>query len=182
MPDSYWSIARTEPGREHVAQFFLSREFGYEVYLPRARGSRIVCRRRIITRAPLFSSYIFVLIVDQQFYSISRSPGVVKLVFTGGITPARISDDIINGLKAQEGADGLIGLQASSFDPFRPGAEVRIIRGACTGLVAKLIALRPKERCDLLLTMLGSQRTVNMGRDDIEAISPSGAYRPKKRR
>ena len=57
----YWCCAQTEPQREAAATHFLGLA-GYEVDCPRLRLVRQRRGRRVVSRVPLFPSYLFVMI------------------------------------------------------------------------------------------------------------------------
>jgi transcriptional antiterminator RfaH len=162
----FWACARTQPQRERVAQNFLG-QFGYETYLPRVRGIRHSHHgRRIETRAPLFPAYIFIAIVS-GWWGARWAPGVSSLVMIDGSTPARVPDRVIDELKGRE-VNGLIDLVKPR--PFRRGDRVRILRGPFTGHLAIFADMRPKERVEILLQLLGGEQRVTLAKKEIEVV------------
>jgi|SRR6516165_2839580 len=161
----YWACAQTAPGREATAQHFLGLAGYSQIYLPRLRTIRRRQGRRIEERRPLFPNYLFVLITA-GWWSARWCPHVVRLITNGGVEPAHVSDSLIESIRQRE-VDGAVEL------PRRPGLKtgdpVRIVAGALAGLSALYQEQRPHERVLVLLALLGAQRMIELGKDDIES-------------
>jgi transcriptional antiterminator RfaH len=149
MQAPYWAVARTEPKRETTAARFLNLA-GYAVYVPRIREERSRGGRRIITSSPLFPSYLFVQI-EGQWWSARWCVGVAALI-TAGSTPAKAPDVIIDELRSRE-KHGFVVLPRAPR--MKPGDHVRIINGLLMGQIGTLGALRPNERVEVLLAVIG---------------------------
>src|SRR5262245_40151893 len=145
---SYWAVVRLEPHREQLALRCLGLA-GYETYFPRLREHRISHGRRIEIRPPLFPGYCF-LTVDAQWYAARWSIGVIGLIMDG-IRPARVADQIIDGLRKRE-RNGLIELPKRSG--FKPGDKVRILQGPCVGRLGLYAGMRARERVLVLLALV----------------------------
>jgi transcriptional antiterminator RfaH len=137
---------------------------GFEIYLPRLRVKRITPARKTSSQAPaLFPGYCFVLI-ELQWHAARWSPGILRLVLDGD-RPARVSDKVIAELRGRE-RGGLVELPV---DPgFRRGDKVRITRGPLSGLEGLVEGLRPQQRIEILLAVLGR---VELAKRDITASS-----------
>jgi transcriptional antiterminator RfaH len=159
---SYWACAQLEANRERLALHCLSLR-GFEVYLPRLRAKRITPTRKTSVQAPaLFPGYAFVLI-ELQWHAARWSPGILRLVLDGD-RPARVSEKVIAELRGRE-RGGLVELPV---DPgFRRGDKVRITRGPLSGLEGLVEGLRPQQRIEILLAVLGR---VELAKGDIGAI------------
>src|SRR5262249_60868677 len=103
---AYWACAQVAPQQERAAQHFLGLA-GYQTYLPRLRLDRRSHGRRIVTKPPLFPSYVFVAIVS-GWWSARWCPHVGRLILNGA-TPAAVSDPIITQSLGPE-LDALIDL------------------------------------------------------------------------
>ena len=168
---AYWAAARLVPRQEALALHCLGLA-GYETYLPRLRERRVSRGRKITVTPPLFPGYCFILI-QLQWHSARWSPGIATII-RDGECPARVPDAAIGELKARE-VDGLINLPKPPSAPgLRPGAQVKILAGPFCGFVATLIGLRPRERCEVLLQLLGAQQRVTLPRGGIEAAPEPG--------
>ena len=121
-----WSVCRSEPQRESVAQRHLQLA-GFETYLPVIRATRAFNGHALARPAswvePLFRSYLFVNIPG-QWHVIQRSIGVAGLLMTGE-QPASVSDRVIAELRARE-RNGLVELPKPPT--FRRGESIRIIK------------------------------------------------------
>jgi transcriptional antiterminator RfaH len=160
----YWACARLEPHRERLAVHCLEIN-GYEVYLPRLRERRISHGRRIEVRPLLFPGYCF-LAIELQWHAARWTAGVLGLIM-GGIQPARVPDAVIPEIRRRE-VDGLIELAPPL--PLRRGARVRILRGPFTGHLALFADMKPRERVEILLQLLGGEQRVTLAKKDIEVV------------
>ena len=132
---------------------------GYETYLPRLREVRHSHGRKIEARPPLFPGYCFVAIT-LQWHAARWSVGVVRLVMDGA-APARVPDAVIAEIRSREVA-GLIELPKPPT--VRPGDAVRILRGPFEGKLAIYAGMKPRQRVEVLLSLLGSQQRGHVGR------------------
>ena len=162
---SFWAAAQLLPMRESLAERCL-REIGYEVYLPRLRQSRILHGRKVVTTPPLFPGYAFILI-QLQWHAARWAVGVRCLVLNG-VTPAAVPDGVIAGLKERE-VKGLIELPRPP--KFRPGDRVRVLHGPFAGHVGLYAGMKPRERVEVLLAILGAAQRVTLSADAVEQAS-----------
>jgi transcriptional antiterminator RfaH len=160
----YWAVARLVPHQERIALHHLNR-VGFETYLPRLRERRISHGRKIEVRPPLFPGYCF-LAVEAQWYAARWSIGVIGLIMNG-ITPARVPDNVIAEIRSRE-IDGLIELAPPPA--LRRGARVRILRGPFSGHLAIFADMKPRERVEILLQLLGGEQRVTLAKKDIEVV------------
>ena len=82
-----------------------------------------------------------------------------------GIRPAKVADAVIAELRGRE-RNGLIELEPPS--PLRRGARVRILRGPFSGHLAIFADMKPRERVEILLQLLGGEQRVTLAKKDIE--------------
>jgi transcriptional antiterminator RfaH len=161
---AYWSAARLMPQQERLALHFL-RLAGFETYVPRLRGQRIVRGRKVETSPSLFPGYCFVLIT-LQWHAARWAPGVASLVRNGDGGPARVADAIISELRSREGSDGLIALPRPRG--LRAGSRVKVTTGPFAGQLGIYAGMRARQRVEVLLTLLGGQQRVSLSREAIE--------------
>jgi transcription antitermination factor NusG len=114
-------------------------------------------------RRRCFPGYAFVLI-ELQWHTARRAPGVTRIVLDGA-APARVPDAVIAEIRSRE-RGGLVGLPAR----FKRGDPVRILRGPFQGRLAIYAGMKPRERIEILLGLLGGQHRVVMAQGDVEAI------------
>jgi transcription antitermination factor NusG len=124
---------------------------GYATYLPRLREQRARNGRRITVTPVLFPSYIFVRIECGQWWSARWCCGVAGLVTVAG-EPARVSDHVVDGIRARE-RGGYVMLPEPPR--LRPGDRVRVTGGLLMGAHGLFAGQRPHERVAVLLAVLG---------------------------
>jgi len=159
---AYWTAARYMLAQERLALHFL-RLAGFEVYLPRLREQRIVRGRRVEVTPPLFPGYCFVAI-ELQWHAAHRAPGTSGLVMNGG-GPAHVPGNVIAELKSRE-RNGFIELTKPRGP--RVGSRVKITIGAFAGQLGIYTGMKPHQRVEVLLTLLGGQQRVSLSREAIE--------------
>ena len=161
---AYWCAARLLARREHLALRFLAQS-GYETYFPQLREHRVSFGRKIEVRPGLFPGYAFVLI-QLQWHTARWAPGTLGLIMDG-IQPAKVPDPVIEEIRSRE-RDGLIDLPKPP--PLRRGARVRILRGPFTSHLAIFADMRPRQRVEILLQLLGGEQRVTLAKKDIEVV------------
>src|ERR1051326_8872554 len=151
-----WYVVRTKRYGERLAHVRLG-ERAIDSYLPLivewprpAVGSDI---------QPLFPGYLFVRgVLPGDFYRIARCQGVQGFVTVGGI-PGTVGEEVIEFLRASEGANGLI--TPGSAPPSRK--VVRINAGVFAGLTAVLERRIPaRGRAVVLLQLLQRETSVEL--------------------
>jgi transcriptional antiterminator RfaH len=161
---AYWCACRLQPHREALALHCLGLN-GYETYYPRLRDRRIRFGRTIVNRPALFPGYAFVLI-QLQWHTARWSPGTLGLIMDGA-RPAKVADEVIAEIRRRE-TNGLIELPPPS--PLWRGARVRILRGPFSGHLAIFADMKPRERVEILLQLLGGEQRVTLAKKDIEVV------------
>jgi len=160
----YWCAAQLQPQRDTLALYFL-RQAGFETYAPRLRERRTVHGRKIVKTPLLFPGYVFVAI-ELQWHAARWAPGVIRLVMDGAV-PARVPDAVIDEIRSRE-RGGLIELPKPPTA--RPGDAVRILRGPFEGRLAIYAGMKPRQRVEVLLSLLGSPQRVILAADAVEAV------------
>jgi transcriptional antiterminator RfaH len=153
----YWTIVQTASAWEKAVLKGLQCR-GFETYLP---VTSVRDRKRDPIIVPLFPCYLFVWVVD-RWTPIASTLGVVR-VLRDGDTPARLSDRVIDELRARE-VNGIVRLP-----PLRSGQSVRLVRGAFRGQSAIYQGMSGRDRVRVLLTALGRQVTAVVRADDAVA-------------
>jgi len=161
---AYWCAARLQPHRESLALHCLGLA-GYTVYYPRLRDRPIRHGRRIELRPPLFPGYAFIAI-ELQWHAARWAAGVINLIMDR-VGPARVPDNVIAEIRGRE-VDGLIELPGPP--PLRRGARVRILHGPFRNRLAVYADMRPHERVEVLLQLLGGEQRVTLAKKDIDLV------------
>jgi transcriptional antiterminator RfaH len=157
---SYWACAQLETRRERTALHFLGLN-GFTTYCPRIRTER---PSRVGERSTwLFPGYAFVWI-ELQWHAARWSPGVIRLVSSGGAEPAKVPVSVIENLQSREGNGYVLLPQPPGL---KRGDKVRIVRGALNGSLAIFEGMRSRQRVEVLLMLLGTQRRVDLPKADV---------------
>jgi transcriptional antiterminator RfaH len=160
----YWCCAQTAPQQESAAQHFLKLR-GFESYCPRLRVARHRHGRKIELRPPLFVSYLFIRIVS-GWWDARWCPYVSRVILNG-TQPAIVPAAVIDEIRGRE-KNGLIELAPPAL--LRRGARVRILHGPFAGHLAIFADMKPRQRVEVLLRLLGGQQRVTMAKEDVETL------------
>ena len=160
---AYWCVCQLMPQKQKLALHCLQEIEHYSIYAPRLREHRMVRGRKVEVRPLLFVNYIFVQIVS-GWWSARWAPGVSKIVLGDGAAPARVPDQIIAELKRRE-RDGAIELSKRGL---RRGDRIRILRGPFQNHLAIFADMKPRDRIEVLLQLLGSTRHATLESLDVE--------------
>jgi transcriptional antiterminator RfaH len=165
----YWACARFEPGRERLAQHLLGIA-GFTTYFPVAPiRKRSVSGRRV---AGLFGLYFFA-VIEQRWYDLRWSPGISGVLLGPDSRPARVGDEVIAALRAREDEHGFIQLSKRREWEFAVGDQLRITKGPLSGHFCLFEGMSTRERVEVLLMMLGSERRVSVARADVKLVCDS---------
>lgn len=139
----------TKPCHEAIAAEHLRRQ-GYQFYYPRFLERKPNRTPRV---RPLFPRYMFVFI-EQAWYSLLGTRGI-SCVLMGVTGPAVLTSPIIDALKQREDSRGLVSL---TIPPkFKPGEAVKARSGPLAGHLLIVDGMPARERCRVLLNLLGRQ-------------------------
>jgi len=160
-----WYLVYTKPRQEGLAQENLARQ-GYGVYLPRVRLMRKRQGRPVAIIEPLFPRYLFIQLDTQSdnWGPIRSTFGVASLVRFGN-EPAKVPDDFVAHLKAQEGQDGLHEWAAPKL---HLGDRLRVTEGPLKGYEGVLLAKTGQARVMLMLDILGKEVRAHLSPDQVE--------------
>ena len=161
----YWAAAQLSPQRDRLALHCLALA-GFETYQPRLRERRLVRGRRVEVSPPLFPGYAFVLVVA-QWHAARWAPGVVRLVLDGD-HPRPVSRRPSLPGSGRGECGGLIELPRPPGP--RRGDPVRILCGPFAGSLALYASMKPRQRVEVLLQLLGGTQRVTMPHGDIERV------------
>lgn len=171
-----WHVAQTGMLQERAAERALS-EAGFIAYCPLERVThKVAGQRRDIERA-LFPRYVFfargalpaslagvvevkgVLAGSAGVWSVVPSAMITALMQAEGVGRFDRSD------KAREAA------RRERFRARKVGDLVRIATGALAGWPAKIAAVRPDDRVECLISLLGGETRAVIGLDDVDDVA-----------
>lgn len=164
-----WFVAYTQPAKESIAQKHLC-EQGFEVYWPRFKKTRRHARKTEEVLAPLFPRYLFVgmNLETAPWRSVNGTRGVSHLLTGSDNRPAEVPEGLVETLRAQENAEGVVPLRSLVF--FAKGDTVRVLEGPFQEYMAVFEGLDDKQRAQLLLSFMGREMAVSVPAGSIEAV------------
>jgi transcription antitermination factor NusG len=163
-----WFALRVKSGTEKMVST-IARNKGYEEFLPLYQ-----CRRRWSDRfksveLPLFPGYVFCRLNPEFRLPLLTTPGVMSFVGIGKV-PAPIEDAEIAAIQVAVGA----GLSAEPYPFLEVGQRVRLAEGPLAGTDGFLVELRKQQRIVVSVTMLKRSIAVEIDRNWIRPLDPSG--------
>lgn len=146
-----WYLIKSKPRQEKIAISNLENQH-YHVYCPTA----IINKKNVV----LFPGYLFIqLDSDMQNWSPIKSTKGVQNFVRFGLKYARISDSIIDSIKANE----LITKEKiKNFNEFKSGDKVEITEGVFKNCIAIVKSIKSDERVVLLLKLIGQEHSINI--------------------
>jgi transcriptional antiterminator RfaH len=103
-------------------------------------------------------------VVEQQWHSARWSIGVTAIIMDGA-APARVPDEVIDAIRCRE-VRGAVELP--KLPRMKVGDRVRVLGGPFQGHFGLYAGMRPRERVEVLLALLGGQQRVTLPRGSIE--------------
>jgi transcriptional antiterminator RfaH len=161
---SYWCAARLQAQHEQYALHCLG-VAGYQSYYPRLRVRRARFGRKVEILPPLFPGYAFIAI-ELQWHAARWCPCVINLIMDGA-APAHVPDNVIAEIRSRE-VRGAVELPKPPG--LHAGDRVRILAGPFCGHLALYAGMKPRQRVEVLLQLLGSMQRVTLPRGAVELI------------
>jgi transcription antitermination factor NusG len=154
-------------GRWEKKVHALLTEAGVESYCPLNRVLRRWSDRMKKVEEPLFKSYVFVHIAEEERRKVLETPGVVNFVYWLG-KPAVIRDNEINEIKRFLGE--YEDVEVVKIDqPIQPGSRVRIVSGVMMDKEA--IALKVNNRTvEVLIESIGFKLRATVEKKRLEKV------------
>lgn len=136
-----------------------------DAYLPLITRIKQWSDRRKKVEEPLFRSYVFVHVCEQELFKTNSVFGVVKFISFEG-KPVVIPDQQILAIKKylEEVDDTYTG----DFSEFTEGQTVRIKQGQMEGLIGRLVSIRNKNRLLIHIEAVGKTIAINISRSAVE--------------
>jgi len=153
-----WFAFYTHVHAERLAQKSIER-LGFRTFIPfERRMQRLPKRKPRLYEAPLFPRYGFVRfdVTDFGWGAIKTAKGVVDLLKNNN-APVAVSEALIDGLQLMESTGVLDRTQ-----PHRVGMDVLVSHGPFSDIIGKVMRVRARDRIEVLLNFLGSQRVITV--------------------
>lgn len=158
--ESAWFAAQLKPKGATLALTHLERQ-GFDAFLPQRQVELRRNNRFLSALEPLFPGYVFVAFdpADPASRAVRSTRGITRLLGTAR-GPALLPQGFVATLRARCDARGIILPEPE----LSPGTEVRVLKGPFAGLVGRILTAGPAERVKVLLTLLASERPVEIER------------------
>lgn len=132
---------------------------GYDTFLPLIESVRLWSDRKKKISTPLISSFVFVNSEQSKLFESLEAKGALGILKYIG-QPAIIKDQEIENLKIlMHGSSAVSPIENVDFEA---GEDVLVTQGPFTGLVAKLLLVKGKQRIVVTVEALGSALEVNL--------------------
>jgi transcription elongation factor/antiterminator RfaH len=158
-----WFLVHTQTRKELQARMHLGVQ-GFRTYLPQYLRTVRHARQLRTIRAPLFPSYLFIILDlgRDRWHSVRSSVGVSLLIGCDD-RPHAVPHGIVESLIAHANEANL----TLFGDCFRKGQKVRIVTGPFAESIGTLDRLDDSGRVRVLLKMMGSEISVSLQRSGL---------------
>lgn len=158
-----WYLVHTQPKKDTQARMHL-RVQGFRTFLPQYLRTVRHARQLRTVRAPLFPSYLFVIldVTRDRWLSVRSTIGVSHLVGAEH-RPTPVPQGVVEALIVQTDASNL----TLFADRLEKGQKVRITTGPFADFIGTLDRLDDAGRVRLLLDMMGSEIIITLPRSGI---------------
>ncbi len=141
-------------------------EQGLTAYVPLIKTMRQWSDRKKQVEVPLISGYVFVNILEREFYPILNTEGIVCFVTFNG-KAAAIPEKQIESLKMAVNSNLPVEICHQSFSP---GEQVRVIEGPLKGVEGELLCFNGKRKLVLRLNPIGYLLKVSVNASHVVKI------------
>lgn len=159
-----WYAVYTKPRWEKKI-FTLLEERGLTTYCPLNKVRRKWSDRYKVINEPLFKSYLFVKVKEEEMKEVRAIPGVVNFVYWNG-KPAVIPEQEINTIRKF-----LSEYEFVVAEPVRlmPNQRIKIMSGVLMNEEG-IVVRSEKNKVQVVLESLGYKLTASLGKNEIQVI------------
>ena len=140
---------------------------GIQNYLPLKKVLKQWSDRKKWVEEPLFRSYLFVHIDQQEYFDVLQAAGVVKYITFEGqavsIPPKQI-DAIRYFLEEKD-------FEETTFKDWKKGQSVEVVAGSLTGLTGKLIEFKGKHKLLVEIEAIGHSIHIQISKNQLRPIT-----------
>ena len=141
-------------------------EHGISYYLPLIRLLKQWSDRKKWVEEPLFKSYVFVHIEENQYFEVLQVPGVVRYItFERKAVPIR--NQQIEAVKY------FLNEKEPEFDTeqnWEKGQQVEVISGSMTGLIGQLVDVQGKYRVSITIDAINRSLLIQIPKSKLRII------------
>lgn len=160
-----WYALYTKPRWEKKVQKGLDQK-GIEAYCPLNKVKRRWSDRIKTIEEPLFKSYVFVNVAEDERTSVRFVDGVLNFVYWNG-KPAVVRDEEIIEIKKflSEYED----VEVSNID-IKPADEVMLTTGVMMGATARVLRVLSKNVVEVFIDSLGFKITAKLDKKNLTKV------------
>lgn len=141
-------------------------DIGIESFLPLITRVKQWSDRKKKVEEPLFRSYLFVHISDNEYYNVLNLTGVVKFICFER-KPVEIPKNQIIAIKEYINDTDLHDV---NYEDFKEGELVRVKSGQMKDLVGRFVKINGKHRVIIDIEAVGQSLAINIARSNVEAV------------
>ncbi len=141
-------------------------DIGIESFLPLITRVKQWSDRKKKVEEPLFRSYLFVHISDNEYYNVLNITGVVKFICFER-KPVEIPKNQIIAIKEYINDTDLHDV---NYEDFKEGELVRVKSGQMKDLVGRFVKINGKHRVIIDIEAVGQSLAINIARSNVEAV------------
>jgi len=158
-----WYCLKSKPSKEYTLQSNLQRQ-GVWNYLPEIPVDIRIHRKRAKKMLPMFTGYLFAYLEPglTDFSKIKKTPGLAYVVSFCD-EPAKLTEAEIELVRHMEA-------ELKPPREYQRGERVRVNSGKFLGYEGIFHAKSGKERADILLSFLGSHRSINIKLRELDPV------------
>ena len=165
-----WYIVQFKPNSHKIAVRNLERQ-GFETFLPMHEVTRRTAVKFENVTRPLFAGYMFVACDPKQtpWRQINATYGISRMLsFTEG--PKPMPEELIAGLRARCNNVGVV----IPLSKFQAGQLVEMHLGPFKNFIATVEQMASDTRVWVMLDFMGKATRVQVDRQQVQAVLPSG--------
>jgi len=166
-----WSVIYTKPRHEKKVCEQLTK-VEVESFLPMIKTLRTWSDRKKYIDMPLFPSYLFVKLPDNQSYFRSLQLDGMLYYLRSGKAIASVGESVINNIKMLLGHPQQIEV---SHDHFQPGVNLAIREGPFTGFECEVVNYKGKEKILVRIDLLKRSLLLNIPVEHLFQSTPAGS-------
>ncbi len=162
-----WLCAQTKSLQERRTARGITQRCGANVLLPLLKSAVIIKNNQRIYKLPLFPGYLFIEYKnDSLFYNLRFIEGFIRILkFDGSIS--FVPQDFIDMIIKRTDSEGYW-IEVEMKDYIYEGQKVKFKDSLYCSLDGIVATTTCEERVNILINILGSQRKVEVGRNELE--------------
>lgn len=145
----------------------LLEDVGIEAFLPIITRIKQWSDRKKKVEEPLFRSYIFVHILQNEYYDVLHCNGVVKFICFEG-KAVQVPENQINAIRSYIDDTDLHSVDCGEL---KEGELVRIKSGQMKDLIGRFVMIKGKHRIIVDIETVGQSLPINVSRSNVEALT-----------